>query len=75
MSEQELFTYNQEQPLMEKVWCTTDSDTSSYIRKRRCMTVADWVDYNARSVDKLEVLNSAGSNSLPGVILNDGPQR
>lgn len=73
MSEVELAAYNESLPMEEKVYCVREADTSSFIRRRTCRTVADWVRHNERTAMQLEVLNSPASYNLPGTILQDGP--
>jgi hypothetical protein len=56
MSEAEIYAYNQERPLMKKVYCFEEDTTSSYIRRRQCMTVEEYVYRLERSVLALDVL-------------------
>ena len=39
MTDQELYTYNSTVVPMNQVYCSTEKQTGSYIRKRVCMTV------------------------------------
>lgn len=57
MSEEELYAYNLDQPLMKRVLCREERTTSSFIRKRRCATVEELVAQNTDSVLALDVLN------------------
>jgi hypothetical protein len=66
MSEEEIFAYNLEKPLMDKVYCFEERETSSYIRRRKCMTVEDYVDRTQKAVDKLYTLQPSG----PGIFAN-----
>ncbi len=75
MSEVELAAYNEDRPMEVKVYCVREADTSTYIRKRTCRTVADWVRHNERSAMALDVLNMPTSYNLPGTMIQDGPQR
>lgn len=61
MSEEELFAYNLDQPIMKRVLCREERSTSSFIRKRRCATVEDLVAQYTDSVMSLDVLNFGGN--------------
>lgn len=58
MTELELLAYNEERPLAEKVFCSTEAETSSRIRKRHCRTYEQIVNHNEKAVMQLEVLNT-----------------
>ena len=75
MSEEELASYNQTQPLEKKVHCVVESNTSPFIRKRTCRTVADWVQHNQRQAMALDVLNTPAGFGLPDTNIFDGPPR
>lgn len=57
MSEEELFAYNTEQPLLKQVICVREQTTSSYIRKRRCQSIQQLMNERASSAAMLNVLN------------------
>jgi len=61
MSEDELFLYNQERPVMQRVYCFVGFHTSSRIRRKNCMTVADYVNANQQAADTLQVTQPAGA--------------
>ncbi len=75
MSDEELASYNQTQPLESKVHCVVEPNTSTYIRKRTCRTVADWVQHNQRQTMTLDVLNSPPGFGIPDTNIFDGPPR
>lgn len=57
MSEEELFAYNSEKPLLQQVICVEEQTTSSYIRKRRCQSIEQLVSERTAGAMKLQVLN------------------
>lgn len=57
MSEEELFAYNAEQPLLKQVICVKEQTTSSYIRKRSCQSIQQLVNERASAGAMLDVLN------------------
>jgi len=57
MTEEELFAYNTEQPIMQQVICVTETTTSSYIRKRRCQSLDKIINERSSAVMQLDVLN------------------
>jgi len=59
MTEEEIYVYNMERPLMEKIYCFEERQTSTYIRRRQCMTVEDYVYRLERAALALEVLQPA----------------
>ncbi|MCB1671678.1 MAG: hypothetical protein R3F41_06320 [Gammaproteobacteria bacterium] len=61
MSEQEIYAYNLDQPLLKKIYCYEDSGTGSYIRRRNCVTVEDYMYQLERSVLALDVLQPSAS--------------
>jgi len=72
MTEEELFAYNRGQPILKQVYCVREATSSSYIKKRRCRSVEDWVEHNNRAAMTLDVLDVGGdSYNLPDSI-NDG---
>lgn len=74
MSEEELAAYNQTQPLEKMIHCVQEAQTSTYIRKKICRTVMEWVRHNERQAMALDVLNSPAGFGFPdrGAI-RDGP--
>jgi hypothetical protein len=56
MTEEEIYVYNIGKPLMEKVYCFEEKQTSTYIRRRQCMTVEDYVYRLERAALALEVM-------------------
>lgn len=74
MSEVELAAHNRGLPPEEQIFCVHEADSSTYIRKRICRSVLDWVEHNERAAMTLEVLNSRPNYSLPNSI-QDGPFR
>ena len=56
MTEEEIYVYNMERPLMEKVYCFEEQQTSTYIRRRQCMTVENYVYRLERAALALDVL-------------------
>jgi len=56
MTEEEIYAYNMERPLMEKIYCFEERQTSTYIRRRQCMTVEDYVYRLERAALALDVL-------------------
>lgn len=57
MSEEELFAYNAEQPLLRQVICVKEQTTSSYIRKRNCQSIQRILNERSSSGAMLNVLN------------------
>lgn len=57
MSEEELFAYNAEQPLLKQVICVKEQTTSSYIRKRSCQSIQQIMNERASAGSMLDVLN------------------
>lgn len=57
MSEEELYRYNAERPVMEQVVCRKEASTSTFIRKKQCQTVSQIVYGLSDSVMALDVLN------------------
>ncbi len=73
MSDEELAAYNETQPLENMVHCVYEAQTSTYIRKKICRTVMEWVRYNERQAMALDVLNSPAGFGLPDSVIRDGP--
>ena len=61
MSEEELYAYNMDRPILEQVYCRVEKTTSSFIRKRRCATVQQLVDQVNNSTMALDVLDYGGN--------------
>ena len=59
MTEEEIYVYNMEKPLMEKIYCFEERQTSTFIRKRQCMTVEQYVYRLERAALALDVLQPA----------------
>lgn len=57
MSEEELYAYNLSKPFPEQIICQEEKTTSSYIRKRRCQTVQQFINERANSDMALNVLD------------------
>ena len=74
MSEVELAAYNRGLPPEKQVFCVQETNSSTFIRKRSCQSIEDWVQQNERAAMTLDVLNSRPSFSLPNSI-QDGPSR
>ena len=66
MTEEEIYVYNMERPLMEKVYCFEERQTSTYIRRRQCMTVENYVYRLERAALALDVLQPATGVSAFG---------
>ena len=66
MSSEELLAYNKDKPVMEQVYCTKQTRTSSRIRRTYCDTVADWVDYNTRTIRAIETLSMPTGSVIRG---------
>lgn len=64
MTEEEIYVYNMERPLMEKIYCFEERQTSTYIRRRQCMTVEDYVYRLERAALALDVLQPTTGNSV-----------
>lgn len=72
MSELELAAYNRELPAEKHIYCVEQADTSTFIRRKVCQSLEDWISHNERSAMTLDVLNSTPAYSLPNSI-QDGP--
>ena len=59
MTEEEIYVYNMDKPLREKIYCFEEKQTSSFIRRRQCMTVEDYVFRLERAALALDVLQPA----------------
>ncbi len=57
LSEEELFAYNAEQPLLRQVICVNERRTSSHIRKRRCQSIHDIITERSTAGMQLQVLD------------------
>lgn len=57
MSEQELYAYNLDKPVLDQVVCVEEKTTSSYIRKRRCESLRRIITDRSTVDMQLEVLN------------------
>ena len=57
MSEEELAAYNRDKPLLQQVYCTTEAQTSSRIRKTRCDTVEGWSTHNQRTIMAIDTIS------------------
>ena len=57
MSEEELYAYNVDKPLLEQVFCVEEKTTSSYIRKRRCQSLERIINERSTVDMKFDVLN------------------
>ncbi|MEZ5488899.1 MAG: hypothetical protein R3F50_01110 [Gammaproteobacteria bacterium] len=68
MSEEDIYAHNLEQPLMKKVYCFQENMTGSYIRRRQCMTVEEYVYRLEQSVLALDVLQPSAGAGPFGVI-------
>ncbi len=67
MSEEEIYIYNMNKPLMDKIYCFEEKQTSTFIRRRQCMTVEDYVYRLERAALVLDVLQpSTGRETLSG---------
>lgn len=67
MSEEDIYAYNLEQPLMKKVYCFQENMTGSYIRRRQCMRVEEYVYRLEQSILALDVLQPSTGGSAFGV--------
>ena len=47
MSEEEIATYNRTVGFEEQIHCIDDVHTGSYIRRKSCATIPDWVELGA----------------------------
>ena len=56
MTEEEIYVYNMDKPLMDKIYCFEERQTSTYIRRRQCMTVEDYVYRLEQAALALDVL-------------------
>lgn len=68
MSEDEILAYNQSKPYLQRILCVQETTTSSYIRKRKCLTYENMIYHNEKSSMTLEVMNSAPVFAFPGSI-------
>ena len=68
MSEEDIYAYNLEQPLMKKVYCFQENMTGSYIRRRQCMTVEEYVYRLEQSVLALDVLQPSSGVGAFGAV-------
>ncbi|MBT8147276.1 MAG: hypothetical protein KJN90_10520 [Gammaproteobacteria bacterium] len=68
MTEEEIYVYNMDKPLMEKVYCFEERQTSTYIRRRQCMTVENYVYRLERAVLALDVLQPSTGVGAFGTI-------
>ena len=68
MSEEDIYAYTLEKPLMKKVYCFQENMTGSYIRRRQCMTVEEYVYRLEQSVLALDVLQPSAGVGAFGVI-------
>ena len=66
MTDTELYAYNQGQPMEKQVICRTEADTSTYIRKTKCMTVEEMVMHNEQAAMALSVMDF-GRNYNQGI--------
>ena len=57
MSEEELYAYNLDKPVLQQVVCVEEKTTSSYIRKRRCQSLQQIITSRSTVDMQLEVLN------------------
>jgi len=55
LSDQEVYQYNLDKPLREKIYCYERTRTGSRIPRRTCMTVADYMDELDRDAATLSV--------------------
>lgn len=57
MSDEEIYAYNADKPVLQQVYCTNQQRTSSFIRKRRCMTIQQYINEREMAPMTLQVLN------------------
>jgi hypothetical protein len=57
LSEEELYAYNAEQPLLNQVICVKEQRTSSHIRKRRCQSLHEIINERSTAGLQLQVLD------------------
>jgi hypothetical protein len=74
MSEIELAAHNRDLPAEEQIFCVSEADSSTFIRKRVCQSYEGWLEHNERAAMTLDVLNSRPNYILPNSI-QDGPAR
>jgi len=67
MTEEEIFAYNLDQPLMKKIYCFEENETSTFIRRRRCMTVENYVYRLEKAVLTLDVMQPTGISRGPAL--------
>ena len=67
MTEEEIYVYNMDKPLMDKIYCFEEKQTSTFIRRRQCMTVESYVYRLERAALALDVLQpTTGRPTLSG---------
>lgn len=57
MSEEELFAYNLDRPIMDQVVCEKRRQSASRIRSNVCMTFREMAKERSNGFQKLQVLN------------------
>jgi len=71
MSEEELLSFNQSKPYLERIVCYEEATTSTFIRKRKCMSYEKALYHNERAGMSLDVLNSAPVYHFPRTTFGD----
>ncbi len=66
MTEAELVAYNDGRPLEQKVFCTKEADTSTYIRKTKCQTIRQYINHNQAAAMQMDVMDF-GKNFNEGI--------
>jgi len=66
MSEEELYTYNSEQPLRDQVYCFERQHTRSWIPRRHCATVQELAQETERAAGQLYTLSPSTGFSAFG---------
>lgn len=66
MSDEEIYAYNADKPVLEQIYCSNQKRTSSFIRKRRCMTIQQYINERDMAAMELDVLNY-GHNYNAGI--------
>ena len=64
MSEEELYTYNLDKPLMRKVYCFERREAGSWIPRTRCQTVEELAEENVRIASRIDVLSPSSDYNV-----------